>query len=60
MHGNGRIGQLANGFNRVISELPKYLKYNYKIVTKDDINILKRLKRNDDLVICKLITNVME
>ena len=53
LYGNGGIGQYANGFKRVISELPKYLKHNYDVVTKDDINILKRLKRIDNLVICK-------
>ena len=53
MYGNGGLAVIVNGFKRVINELPKYLKYNYNVVNKDDVNILKRLRKLENLVICR-------
>ena len=53
IYGNGNFNNIVGELKQTIGKLPKLFKYTYNLISKDDVNILKRLKKNESLVICK-------
>ena len=51
--GNGSINEVVGKCKGILSKLPGYFKYSFNLISKDDLNILKKLKRNENIVICK-------
>ena len=50
---NRSFNEVIQSCRNVIGKLPRLFKYTFKLITKSDVEILKRLEENDDIVICR-------
>ena len=53
MAGNGTINEVIDRCKGILRKLPGYFKYTYNMISSKDIDILKRLKKNENIVVCK-------
>ena len=51
--GSNSVNDVVNSFKVTMSQLPRLFRYTFNLVTKSDIGILKKLKQNNNIVICK-------
>ena len=51
--GTGDFREVVNECKTVLGKLPKVFRYSYNMITKADIDILKKLKSQNNLTICK-------
>ena len=51
--GNGGINEVIGRCKNILCKLPGYFKYTYNMISQNDLNILKKLKKNANTVVCK-------
>ena len=48
-----QFGDVVQAFKLIIHKLPKFLRYTFNLISKKNLEILRNLGKNKDLVICR-------